>query len=60
MPKPRKIISIEEVENGFVMTYTIAGSGQQQRCVANNVDGVKLQLNSWLDKDESAPDGPSG
>lgn len=52
MSKNRKIISIEEVENGFVMIYTIAGSGQQKRTVFLTVDGVKLQVASWLDKNE--------
>ena len=56
MQKNRKLINIEEVENGFVMTYTIAGSGQQQRFIANTVAGAKDQVGLWLDKDESPPD----
>lgn len=50
----RKLISIEEVENGFFMTYIITGSGQQIRMVSQNVAGVKSQVSLWLDKDEEA------
>ena len=49
MGKSRKLISIEEVENGFIMTYTVAGSGQQNKKISPNVDGVKDQIAEWLD-----------
>ena len=50
-----KLIGIEQVGNGWITTYTVKGSGQQERLVFSEKDGVKKQISAWLDKEEKEP-----